>query len=83
MEEILKRIKIFSWGLLGAGLLALTTFVAGNLDLIEMTNLDPVIKVFVVSVLTNITAQITKAINQKWNLEEKIAGLGRRLAGKG
>lgn len=80
--EVLKRIKVFAWGLLGAGLLAVVTFIGGNLDLLDMTNLSPELKVIIIAVAGNIVAQITKWINQKWNLEDKIAGLGRRIAGR-
>lgn len=82
-NEVLKRIKGFGYGALGAGLLALLTFVSGNLDLIEMTNISTEMKVLIIGCLTALINQATKFLNNKFQLEERaIAGV-RRLAGKG
>lgn len=86
-EAILHKLKVFAWGLLGAGVLAAITFLGENLDLLQQVlegslNLDPAIVVLIVGVITNITAQLTKFINQKFSLEEKIGGVVRRLRGR-
>ena len=85
-QEIIKKVKVFLWGLLGAGILATLTFVGGNLDLVqqllERLNLSPELTVIVIAIATNILAQTTKYINQRFSLEEAIGKLGRKLAGK-
>ena len=82
MEEAKKRLEVFGWGLLGAGLLAVVTFVGNNLDLIELTGLSSELKVIIIAVAGNIVGQITKWINQRWNLEEKIGGIFKKIGGK-
>lgn len=81
-EELIKRIKGFGWGALGAGLFAVLTFVSGNLDLIEMTNLSSEIKIFLIGAITALINQITKYLNSKFQLEERTVGALKKLAGK-
>lgn len=86
-EAILHKLKVFAWGLLGAGILAAITFLGENLDLVQQVleqflNLDPKVVVLIIAIMSNTIGQITKFINQKFSLEEKIGGVVRRLRGR-
>lgn len=81
-EEILKRLKVTAWGLVGAGLLVLVTFIGENMDLINLTNLSPELKLLITVMAGNIVGQLTKYINHKFSLEEKISGVVGYLRGK-
>ena len=82
-QIIWAKVKVFLWGLLGAGILATLTFIGGNLDLVqqilERLNLSPEVAVIVIAIATNVISQLTKAVNQAFSLEEKIGrALGRK-----
>ena len=83
MEELKKKLIVFAWGLVGAGLLAGITFLSGNVELIvSLFNLSPELQVIIIGVLMNITGQITKYLNQRFQLEEQIGRIGRKLVGR-
>lgn len=74
-QELKSRLKSFVWRFAGMGLVALLAFVSSNLDLL---NLSPE----VIGLIGLIVGEITKSINTHFQLEEKIGGAFRRLAGR-
>ena len=78
-QELWLSVKRFAWGTLGMSLSALIVFVQGNLGLLDLTNLSTETKGVIVMILGYLLNDLTKRINQTWNLEEKI---GRALGVK-
>lgn len=86
IESVWPKVRVFLWGFVGMGLMAVLTFLAGNLELIqqalESLSLSPAMTVLVVGLIANLVGQATKWVNQRWNLEEKIGNAVNKLRGK-
>lgn len=76
----MKQLKVLAWGLLGSVLVAGVTFLSKNLGaFVDMTGLSSEMKVIILGMAVHLVAMLTKFLNQKFSLEEKLgAMLGRR-----
>ena len=82
LEELLKRLKGTGYGLLGAVLMTLTLFIGNNTDLLNLTDLPPTTQLLIAGVITAVVEQITKFLNNKFDLENRVVGGIKKLAGK-
>ena len=86
-EIVLHKLKVFAWGVVGAILMAGVTFLGSNLDLVqqfleEALKLNPALVVLIIGIVSDLVRQLTKAINQKFNLEEQIGRAVNKLRGR-
>lgn len=81
-EELWLSVKRFLWGTLGMTISGLLVFAQGNLALIDLTNLSSETKGLITMILGYLINDLTKRVNIRWNLEERIAGAVKKISGR-
>ncbi len=75
MEELKKRLISFLWRFGGMAVIAILAFISSNLDLVKLSP-------EVVALIGLVINEITKSLNTYFSLDEKIAGVIKKLSGR-